>query len=164
MMNTDSPRLTFDGWSAQINVYWNPNMFQISILCSTYVESCMRLEVEFSGRCAQECCSKWHTDKFWPGLIFGPGFNFTSPLKMTYSSQIHKWNKYWVKFNTRYGICKPKKMTLLDCIKRNHSKDLEGLIWKFPCVKTTWLNMYCSKYGTDYMYIFFCISSDLFSI
>ena len=31
-----------------------------------------------------------HTDKFRPELSFDPGFNSTSPLKMTCISQIHK--------------------------------------------------------------------------
>ena len=25
-----------------VEEYWNPNMFQMNILCRTYVESCMR--------------------------------------------------------------------------------------------------------------------------
>ena len=42
---------------------------------------------------------QWQIEKFWPELGFVPGFNFTSPLKMTFSSQIQKWNKQLVSKN-----------------------------------------------------------------
>ena len=54
---------------------------------------------------------QWHTEKFWPVLDFGPGFNSTPPLKITYGSQIHKTSQMnsLVETGIKYGNCKYKK-------------------------------------------------------
>ena len=72
--------------------YWNLDMFHImSNLCREFYA--LKSEIFEKLSAGMLFRFQWQIEKFWLELGFGPGFNSTSPLKMTCSSQIQKWNK-----------------------------------------------------------------------